>query len=330
MMVLGFMDSFILTSHCPLAASSGARTRAQHAAARWCAPAPHAAARAPVRGVIGVAGAAPRSSATPLRPSPLLQLPLPSPLRRARVRGARAFGAPGRAGGPAPCAERRRHAPALVTGPVAAAAAAMPAALRGVQTVAGGRRKPPPRDARASGRRPARERRHRARAGGDGGRQGTWRRAYDAVGDWLVEHPAPMFLVHNPLKDYLLRLRAGQYDKAEGAKALDAALESDLVVLFSQTYCPFSKAVKRELDARSVPYTTVEVDVVPEGNMLVNELGIRTGRTSIPHVFIGGDSVGGCNDSGVGGTGPGFRQRVKEDGWLEGELRRAKAARDAA
>ena len=104
MMILGFMDSFILTSHCPLAAASGARTRAQHAAARWCALAPHAAARAPVRGVIGVAGAVPRSSVTPLRPSSLLQLPLPSPLRRARARGARAFGAPGRAGGPAPCA----------------------------------------------------------------------------------------------------------------------------------------------------------------------------------------------------------------------------------
>ena len=99
MMVLGFMDSFILTSHCPLAASSGARTRAQHAAARWCALAPHAAARAPVRGVIGVAGAVPRSSATPLRPSPLLQLPFFSPSARACAWGAhvRRAGTSGRA-----------------------------------------------------------------------------------------------------------------------------------------------------------------------------------------------------------------------------------------
>ena len=104
---------------------------------------------------------------------------------------------------------------------------------------------------------------------------------------------------------------------------------ADAVGGFSQTYCPFSRAVKRELDARGVGYTAFEVDELPGGNVLVNELGKATGRTSIPHVFIGGASCGGCNDAGAGGTLPGFRQMVAVDGWLEERLEEAARARAA-
>ncbi len=52
---------------------------------------------------------------------------------------------------------------------------------------------------------------------------------------------------------------------------------ADAVVVFSQTYCPFSRAVKRELDARGVGYTAFEGDELPGGNVLVNELGKATG-----------------------------------------------------
>ena len=32
------------------------------------------------------------------------------------------------------------------------------------------------------------------------------------------------------------------------------------------------------------------------------ELAEKTGRTSVPAVYIGGEFVGGCNDGGLGGV----------------------------
>ena len=34
------------------------------------------------------------------------------------------------------------------------------------------------------------------------------------------------------------------------------------------------------------------------------ELAVKTGRTSVPSVWIGGKYVGGCNDGGFGGVKP--------------------------
>ena len=45
------------------------------------------------------------------------------------------------------------------------------------------------------------------------------------------------------------------------------------------------------------------------------ELGKRTGRTSVPSIFIGGTFVGGCNDGPFGGV-----VAMKEDGSLQSLL----------
>merc|ERR1719284_1790289 len=41
----------------------------------------------------------------------------------------------------------------------------------------------------------------------------------------------------------------------------------------------------------------------PKGSRLRNELGKMTGQTSFPHVFIGGESVGGLFSGGDSGGG---------------------------
>ena len=48
----------------------------------------------------------------------------------------------------------------------------------------------------------------------------------------------------------------------------------------------------------------LELDVVPEGKAVRAELGARTGRTSMPSVWVDGQYVGGCNDGGLGGVVP--------------------------
>jgi glutaredoxin 3 len=131
----------------------------------------------------------------------------------------------------------------------------------------------------------------------------------DSVGAWLVSHPAPLWLVNNPIKRWFTTATAGDYDREAAAAELDAKIGSDGVVLFSATYCPFSRRVKQELSERCIPFTVYETNVLPSGPALVAELGRTTGRTSIPALFIAGVSIGGCND----GT-PGLRPLISSGG----------------
>ena len=139
----------------------------------------------------------------------------------------------------------------------------------------------------------------------------------DAVGEWLVEHPAPRWVVHNRLKDAALKRRAGAYSLEDGEALLEATLALDDVVLFTQTYCPFSKRLKRDLAALSIPFLEVAVDARDDGNVLVAELGRRFERYSIPHAVVRGRSVGGCNDGGPQGVHRGLRQCLEDPAWID-------------
>jgi len=41
---------------------------------------------------------------------------------------------------------------------------------------------------------------------------------------------------------------------------------------------------------------------VPDGYALRAELAEKTGRTSVPALYVKGQFVGGCNDGGLGGV----------------------------
>jgi len=53
-----------------------------------------------------------------------------------------------------------------------------------------------------------------------------------------------------------------------------------------------------------------------EGKALRAQLGVMTGRTSVPNIWIAGEGIGGCND------GPGIMTLEKE-GKLDGMLKAA-------
>ena len=82
-----------------------------------------------------------------------------------------------------------------------------------------------------------------------------------------------------------------------------------MMVVFSATYCPFSAAAKRALTAEGVPFTAVEWNETKGGAGFAPALAELTGRSSIPHVFVCGRSVGGCNDGD-----PGIRPLIASGG----------------
>ncbi|KAH8676271.1 thioredoxin-like protein [Xylariales sp. PMI_506] len=76
-------------------------------------------------------------------------------------------------------------------------------------------------------------------------------------------------------------------------------LKKSPVIIFSKTYCPFSKRAKALLLEKysidPAPYV-VELDVHDMGKELQDELELMTGRKTVPNIMINGMSLGGSDD----------------------------------
>eukprot|EP00127_Corallochytrium_limacisporum_P001961 Clim_evm4s90 gene=Clim_evmTU4s90 len=74
-------------------------------------------------------------------------------------------------------------------------------------------------------------------------------------------------------------------------------IESNKVMIFSKSYCPFCKKVKALFDQLGVAYGVVEMDQEPEGTEMQNELERISGQRTVPNVYIKGQHIGGCDDT---------------------------------
>ncbi|KAI0206429.1 thioredoxin-like protein [Astrocystis sublimbata] len=76
-------------------------------------------------------------------------------------------------------------------------------------------------------------------------------------------------------------------------------LKRSPVVIFSKSYCPYSKKAKGVLLEKYIidpaPYV-VELDEHPMGRALQDLLLEKTGRKTVPNILINGQSVGGSDD----------------------------------
>ncbi|KAK4170137.1 putative monothiol glutaredoxin-6 precursor [Cladorrhinum sp. PSN259] len=81
--------------------------------------------------------------------------------------------------------------------------------------------------------------------------------------------------------------------------ALNGILEQSPVIIFSKSYCPYSKLAKGILLDKYViepkPYV-VELDLHPLGKEMQARLGEITGRRTVPNIMIYGKSIGGGDD----------------------------------
>ena len=71
------------------------------------------------------------------------------------------------------------------------------------------------------------------------------------------------------------------------------------VIIFSKTYCPFSRKAKDILLTKykitPAPHV-VELDEHPIGHDLQIQLAKNTGRRTVPNVLVNGKSIGGGDD----------------------------------
>lgn len=65
------------------------------------------------------------------------------------------------------------------------------------------------------------------------------------------------------------------------------------VVLYSSDYCPYCSRAKSLLGSKGVGFQEIKVDGKPQ---LRAEMTKKSGRTSVPQIWIGSVHVGGCDD----------------------------------
>ena len=98
-----------------------------------------------------------------------------------------------------------------------------------------------------------------------------------------------------------LRRMARRSNIRMDAGALDAQIRSTVadnkIVVYSKSYCPFCMQTKSLFDKIGVEYKVVELDEVDNGAAIQEALLGITQQRTVPNVFVGGEHVGGNDDT---------------------------------
>ena len=65
------------------------------------------------------------------------------------------------------------------------------------------------------------------------------------------------------------------------------------IEIYTQDWCPYCVRAKQVFDGKGIAYTEIEA---PNGSPARAESNGRSGRTTVPQIFVFGRHVGGCDD----------------------------------
>lgn len=65
------------------------------------------------------------------------------------------------------------------------------------------------------------------------------------------------------------------------------------VIMYSTTYCPYCMRARQLLESKGVSYTDIRIDEEPAKR---DEMIAKSGRHTVPQIFINGQPIGGCDD----------------------------------
>jgi glutaredoxin 3 len=65
------------------------------------------------------------------------------------------------------------------------------------------------------------------------------------------------------------------------------------VIMYSTGFCPYCIKARALLNKKNIGFTEIRVDLHPE---LREEMIIKSGRHTVPQMFINGRPIGGCDD----------------------------------
>lgn len=65
------------------------------------------------------------------------------------------------------------------------------------------------------------------------------------------------------------------------------------VIIYSTEYCPYCYHAKELLKRKNVSFRDIRIDLHPE---LRDEMNTKSGRSTVPQIFINDQPIGGCDD----------------------------------
>ena len=65
------------------------------------------------------------------------------------------------------------------------------------------------------------------------------------------------------------------------------------IQMYTTSWCPYCERARQLLTQKSVPFEEIDVDARPEARA---EMRTRSGRTTVPQIFIGDRHIGGSDD----------------------------------
>ncbi len=70
-------------------------------------------------------------------------------------------------------------------------------------------------------------------------------------------------------------------------------MSSSTIVMYTTNWCPYCERARRMIKAKGATFEEVDVESAPEKRA---EMQARSGRRTVPQIFIGEYHVGGCDD----------------------------------
>lgn len=86
-------------------------------------------------------------------------------------------------------------------------------------------------------------------------------------------------------------------------------MSTPAVVMYTTSWCPYCERARRLLNSKNVTFSEIDIESAAEKRA---EMRNRSGRTSVPQIFIGDHHVGGSDDL----------HALEDDGKLDGLLGR--------
>ncbi|QEY50555.1 glutaredoxin 3 [Legionella longbeachae] len=65
------------------------------------------------------------------------------------------------------------------------------------------------------------------------------------------------------------------------------------IIMYSTGYCPYCTRARELFKQKNTSFTDIRVDLNPE---LREEMITKSGRHTVPQIFIDGQHIGGCDD----------------------------------
>mmetsp|Transcript_13965 Transcript_13965/g.23832 ORF Transcript_13965/g.23832 Transcript_13965/m.23832 type:complete len:112 (-) Transcript_13965:1150-1485(-) len=84
---------------------------------------------------------------------------------------------------------------------------------------------------------------------------------------------------------------------ADAAEFVKKEIESNEVVVFSKSYCPFCTSTKQLLSSKNIDAKVVELDQIDNGSGIQSALLSISGQRTVPNVFVKGTHLGGNDDT---------------------------------